>query len=165
MRKLFTLGYQGLGIDQYAQILQQAGVTLVIDVRETPWSHKRDFVKNAFQSSLAEKGIGYLHLKTAGNPKAIRSAAKSTAECLSQYSSFLEENPTGRDDIARAILDAEKTNAQVCLTCFERNHTECHRSILASALLSVFPDLEIVNLGEEDENLPLFKTASSPALA
>ena len=44
--KIYTLGYQGVDVDLYVAKLKEAGVGIVADVRETPWSHKRGFCKN-----------------------------------------------------------------------------------------------------------------------
>jgi uncharacterized protein (DUF488 family) len=66
---LYTLGYQGVDVNTYVQRLKAAGAGIVADVRETPWSHKRGFCKNALSSELSKAGIDYIQVKSAGNPK------------------------------------------------------------------------------------------------
>ena len=131
---IYTLGYQGVDVPSYVEKLKAAGVGIVADVRETPWSHKRGFCKNILSSELSKAGIDYVHVKSAGNPKANRRSAPDLAECLRRYKEYLEENPTGIADLIDVVRTAASRNRTVCLTCFERDVNDCHRSILVDAM-------------------------------
>jgi uncharacterized protein (DUF488 family) len=131
---LYTLGYQGVDVDSYVSKLKAAGVGIVADVRETPWSHKRSFCKNILSGELSKAGIEYVHVKSAGNPKANRRSAPDLAECLRRYKIYLDDNPTGVVDLIEVIRTAASRNRTVCLTCFERDADDCHRSILVDAM-------------------------------
>ena len=131
---LYTLGYQGVDVDVYVSKLKAAGVGIVADVRETPWSHKRGFCKNILSNELAKAGIDYVHVKSAGNPKANRRTAPDLAECLRRYRVYLDENPTGVNDLIDVIRTAASRRRTVCLTCFEKDADDCHRSILVDAM-------------------------------
>jgi uncharacterized protein (DUF488 family) len=131
---LYTLGYQGVDVDSYVSKLKVAGVGVVADVRETPWSHKRGFCKNILSSELSKAGIEYVHVKSAGNPKENRRTAPDLAECLRRYRVYLDENPTGVVDLIAVVRTAASRNRTVCLTCFERDVVDCHRSILVDAM-------------------------------
>jgi uncharacterized protein (DUF488 family) len=131
---IYTLGYQGVDVPSYVEKLKAAGVGIVADVRETPWSHKRGFCKNILSSELSRAGIDYVHVKSAGNPKANRRTASNLAECLRRYRDYLKENPTGIADLIDVVRTAASRNRTVCLTCFERDVNDCHRSILVDAM-------------------------------
>lgn len=131
---VYTLGYQGVDVDVYVSKLRAAGVGLVADVRETPWSHKRGFCKNILSSELSKAGIEYVHVKSAGNPKENRRTAPDLAECLRRYRIYLGENPAGVTDLIEIIRAAASRNRTVCLTCFEKDVSDCHRSILVEAV-------------------------------
>jgi uncharacterized protein (DUF488 family) len=131
---IYTLGYQGVDVDCYVSKLKAAGVGIVADVRETPWSHKRGFCKNILSGELSKAGIDYVHVKSAGNPKENRRTAPDLAECLRRYRIYLDENPTGITDLIDVIRTAASRNRTVCLTCFERDADDCHRSILVDAM-------------------------------
>lgn len=131
---LYTLGYQGVDVETYVQKLKAAGVGIVADVRETPWSHKRGFCKNILSSELSKAGIEYLHVKSAGNPKENRRTASNMTECLKRYKDFLTDNPAGVSDLIEVVRTAATRNRSVCLTCFERDVQDCHRSILVDAM-------------------------------
>lgn len=131
---LYTLGYQGVDVDVYVRKLKAAGVGIVADVRETPWSHKRGFCKNILSTELSRAGIEYVHVKSAGNPKENRRTAPDLAECLRRYRVYLAENPTGIDDLIQVVRTAASRSRTVCLTCFEKDVNDCHRSILVDAM-------------------------------
>jgi len=131
---LYTLGYQGVDVNTYVLKLKSAGVGIVADVRETPWSHKRSFCKNILSSELSKVGIDYVHVKSAGNPKENRRTAPDMAECLRRYKNYLRKNPAGIADLIQVIRMAASLNRTVCLTCFEKDVQDCHRSILVSAI-------------------------------
>jgi uncharacterized protein (DUF488 family) len=131
---IYTLGYQGVNVPSYVEKLKAAGVGIVADVRETPWSHKRGFCKNILSSELSKAGIDYVHVKSAGNPKENRRTSSNLAECLRRYRDYLKENPTGIADLIDVVRTAASRNRTVCLTCFERDVNDCHRSILVDAM-------------------------------
>jgi hypothetical protein len=131
---LYTLGYQGVDVDTYVRRLKAVGVGMVADVRETPWSHKPGFCKNALISELQKAGIDYIHVKSAGNPKENRRTAPDLKECLRRYEDYLSKNPAGAVDLVEVVRTAALQNRTVCLTCFERDASDCHRSILVSAI-------------------------------
>jgi uncharacterized protein (DUF488 family) len=131
---LYTLGYQGVDVNTYVRKLKAVGVGIVADVRETPWSHKPGFCKNALISELSKAGIDYIHVKSAGNPKENRRTAPDLKECLRRYEDYLSKNPAGAADLVQVVRAAALQKRTVCLTCFEREASDCHRSILVSAI-------------------------------
>src|SRR6185437_6819248 len=105
----------------YVEKLKTVGVAIVADVRETPWSHKSGFCKNALSSELAKVGIEYIHVRSAGNPKDNRRTAPDLPECLRRYANYLQANPAGIIALAEIIRGAASQNRSVCLTCFEKD--------------------------------------------
>ena len=87
--KLYTLGYQSLSAPLYLQSLVNAGVGIVIDVRENAWSQRPDFIKSNLSRALATVNIDYSHLKSAGNPSSNRRNARNARECLRRYRKHL----------------------------------------------------------------------------
>ncbi len=45
---LFTLGYQQRSLDEFVALLLEASIDVLVDVRETAWSHKPGFSKRGF---------------------------------------------------------------------------------------------------------------------
>lgn len=128
---LYTIGYQQRSLEEYIAVLRGAGIDVLVDVRETAWSHKPGFSKSAFARALAGVGIDYVHAKFAGNPKWLRSEAPSHRICLEWYARYVDEHVEIIEAFDRLIEDLLAAGKCVCITCFERHAEDCHRSILA----------------------------------
>jgi uncharacterized protein (DUF488 family) len=129
-RTIFTLGYQKRAIEEYVAVLQEAGVRVVVDVRETAWSHKPGFSKSALEGRLSAAGIEYRHAAFAGNPKELRKTAESHEACLTAYAAFLSDHPDVLVEFGTLIEELLDSERYVCLLCYERHPDDCHRSIL-----------------------------------
>ena len=128
---LFTLGYQQRSIDEFVAILGEHEIDVLIDVRETAWSHKPGFSKSAFAAALAGAGVEYVHADFAGNPKWLRSNADSHGECLELYDRYLDDFAEIVRAFDRLVAELHAAGKRVCITCFERHADDCHRAILA----------------------------------
>jgi uncharacterized protein (DUF488 family) len=130
--KIFTIGYEGATMADFLAALSGAGVERVIDVRALPLSRRPGFSKSTLAASLAETGIGYVHLKALGTPKPGRDAAKrgDRATLAKVYADQLHL-PEAQAQAAQMLeLAAEKPSA---LLCFERDPAMCHRTLLLAA--------------------------------
>ena len=125
--EFFTIGYEGRSLDEFVDILLEAGVERVVDVRELPLSRKRGFSKTVLSEALASHGIDYVHVRTAGNPH--RSLRHDIKRCLAAYRSYLRENPRAVEDVMDALR-----GTRAALLCVEHEANACHRSVLASRL-------------------------------
>lgn len=161
--KIYTLGYQGLSPEIYVRSLVNAGVGTVIDVREHAWSQRPEFVKGPLQKTLASSNIQYQHVKAAGNPSQNRRTARSAAECLGRYRTYLRSNLECLRALLIAIETAEQSGRPACLTCFERNYEECHRSVLIAELKHLESSLLPIHL--EPFVAPKKRKARAPSSA
>ena len=131
-----TIGYEGAKPDDFVGTLKLVDVRMVIDIRDRAQSRRPGFSKSALRESLETAGIGYLHLKELGDPKEGREAARSGdfARFRQIYAAVLKtaEAVEALDQIA-----ALSGQMSVCLLCYERDHHECHRKIVADRLESV----------------------------
>jgi uncharacterized protein (DUF488 family) len=130
---LYTAHYEGMDIPCFLQTLRQHGVQLLVDVRELPLSRKRGFSKTPLRQVLAEAGLDYLHLPKLGCPKPIRNRYRFDGDWAKYTHDFLlhlrEQNDAVRE---LAALSRTKT---VALMCFEADHTMCHRTYVARAVV------------------------------
>lgn len=130
---LCTIGYEGTTSDKLLAALRAAGVEEVLDIRAVASSRKPGFSKTLLAGGLAEIGIGYTHLRGLGTPKPGRDAARAgkTGVMHAIFNAHMQ-TPEAQFDLERARgLAAAKT---CCLLCFERDHTQCHREIVAGLL-------------------------------
>ena len=130
---LCTIGYEKRSLDEYLDLLLEHGVEVVVDVRETAWSHKPGFSKTAFAAGLQRVGIEYVHLRIAGNPKWLREAAASHAEALHRYRGYVESHPEVMVALTETLRRLGVSHRRIALTCFERHPEDCHRGILADS--------------------------------
>jgi uncharacterized protein (DUF488 family) len=133
MSTLYTIGYEGTDIDRFVATLQAVGVHLLADVRALPLSRKRGFSKTALRARIEQAGMGYVHLGALGDPKKGREAARAGrfGQFRSIYNKHLAQvEPQATLRELAALVNERST----CLMCFERDPTECHRSIVASQL-------------------------------
>ena len=129
---LLTLGYEGRTLEEFVGLLRAEQVSVVLDVRDVPWSHKPGFSKKPLAEGLEAARIRYVHAGFAGNPKRLRSQAADTADALRLYAAHLDESPevlAEFDDLVEEHLEQGK---RVCLLCLERDPAQCHRAILAA---------------------------------
>lgn len=144
MSELATIGYEGAALGDVLATLQAADIRLVIDVRALPISRRKGFAKSALSAALADAGIGYLHLKALGTPKAGRDAARSGDRAT--FSRIFAAQMASAEAVADLARAAELARAErACLLCFERDPAQCHRSIVADAIAES-GQLDIVHL-------------------
>lgn len=135
---LFTVGYEGMGLDDFVQCLQSAGVRLLIDVRDVPLSRKPGFSKKALAAYLQSKGVGYLHIQALGCPKAIRNQYRLDHDWIRYTRDFLAYL---RQDQAKELERLAELSSQTpsALMCFEANAAQCHRSLITYQLKQTQP--------------------------
>lgn len=156
MASVSTIGYEGTSIESFIRTLQAANITHLVDVRAVPVSRKKGFSKRKLEGCLSEAGILYSSLRGLGDPKPGRDAAKAGYydEFRRIYRAHLK-SAEAQADLAEAITLAAQTN--VCILCYERNPTECHRSIVAGEMKRI-GGLEITHLFVEG-TMPRERTA------
>jgi len=133
-KKLFTIGYEQTPSKAVLDELENAGVKLLVDVRAVVSSRRPGFSKNQLAAGLDARGISYLHLKGLGTPKDGRLAARSgdmkTLERI--YTKHLK-TPQAKeelDELSSLVLKS----GPVCILCYERDHTHCHRKWIAEII-------------------------------
>lgn len=134
---IWTVGYERAPLNGFLETLKIHGVELVIDVRDLPLSRRAGFSKSTLRASLAEAGIGYLHLKALGTPKEGRLAARRKDH--GTFWRIVDERlrtPEADLDLQRAADAARKRRA--VLLCFEADPCVCHRMRVAELLRERF---------------------------
>lgn len=130
---LSTIGYEASTLDAVIARLLEARVRLLLDVRAVAASRKPGFSKTLLAGSLAANGIDYIHIRGLGTPKAGRQAVRSghPERMRTIYAEHMAAD-RAQADLAEATEVVRATPA--CLLCFERDHTHCHRAILAQMI-------------------------------
>jgi uncharacterized protein (DUF488 family) len=127
----FTVGYMRRDISAFLDVLLEAGVMTVLDVRHAPVSmYKPDFSKGNLQRHLTGAGIDYVHLRHLGVPRDIRAkaAGQETREPIWEW---YDQHVIPFMNL-HAFLNSGAH--PVALLCMELDPTSCHRHRLAMKL-------------------------------
>ena len=117
---IFTIGYGGRKFAGFIALLQQHGVSLVVDVRRFPRSKAPEFEKESLEAKLPQVGIGYIWMgDTLGGFR------------RGGYPRYMESDDY-RDGIGKLLELAEQGN--LVLMCKERSDAVCHRRYIVETL-------------------------------
>jgi uncharacterized protein (DUF488 family) len=144
-KKLFTIGYEQTPAKSVLDELEEAGVKLLVDVRAVASSRRPGFSKSQLAAGLDERGIGYVHLRGLGTPKEGRLAARSGQYDTLQkiYAKHLK-TAQAREELDELSALVAKSGP-VCILCYERDHTHCHRRWIAE-IIEERDDVRVENL-------------------
>jgi len=133
---IYTIGYEGLKIEDFVKKLKSANIQQLIDVREIPLSRKNGFSKTILQEKLKDVGIFYKHYHELGSPKRIRHQLHTDWD----YEAFFKEykEVVKDEEVQQKIKEVEKDSKmkKTVLLCFEKDYKTCHRSIIAEELVN-----------------------------
>jgi uncharacterized protein (DUF488 family) len=133
-RKLFTIGYEQTPSKAVLDELEAAGVKLLVDVRAIASSRRPGFSKNQLAAGLDERGISYLHLRGLGTPKNGREAARSgNFGVLHKIYAAHLKTAQAREELDELSALVKKAGP-VCILCYERDHSHCHRQWIAEII-------------------------------
>lgn len=133
--KLFTIGYEGLGMDEFMSLLAENDIETIVDVREMPLSRKPGFSKKSLESALNLSGREYVHLVALGCPKPVRDQYREDGDWKRYTKGFLKHLAMQDDAVAGLVALAATSNC--ALLCYEADHNFCHRSMVADAVKKV----------------------------
>jgi uncharacterized protein (DUF488 family) len=133
MTVLFTIGYEKASLRDVLATLTDAGVALLIDVRDRPQSRRAGFSKRQLQAGVEDAGMRYVHLKALGTPAEGREANRTRQ--WPRFWRIVEArlgSPEAELDLQRAAALAAE--APACLLCYEADWRICHRRRVAEIL-------------------------------
>ena len=134
MKGLFTIGYEGVSLDDFLATLENSAIDVLLDIREFPVSRRKGFSKNALSEALAEVDINYRHERSLGSPKAIRHKFRVDGNHQAFFRAF-DRHLLRQNSLLQELAEGLKGN--VVLMCYEKDHIQCHRSSVAKALAEI----------------------------
>jgi len=131
---LFTIGYEGISLEEYLVRLLKKDVKVLVDVRNNPLSMKYGFSKSQLKRYCESLGIKYEHIPEVGIQSEQRQELNSQADYDKLFAFYRKNNLTKTIDSQTRILNLLKEYKRIALTCFEANICQCHRKHLAEAI-------------------------------
>jgi uncharacterized protein (DUF488 family) len=117
---VFTIGYGGRCFDDFVALLQQHGISLVVDIRRFPRSKMPEYNKESIEAKLPQFGISYIWMgETLGGLR------------RGGYPKYMESDDY-QAGINKLIELAEQGN--IVLMCKERTDAACHRRYIVETL-------------------------------
>ena len=131
---LFTIGYEGISLEEYLVRLIKNDVKVLADVRNNPMSMKYGFSKNQLKKYCASLGIEYIHFPEVGIQSEQRQQLNTQTDYNKLFELYRKKNLTVTNKTQNEILNLLKHHKRIALTCFEANICQCHRKHLAEAI-------------------------------
>lgn len=152
--KLFTIGHSNHDINQFIQLLEDNGISMLVDVRSTPYSrYNPHFNKEALERSLGDRWIGYAHAgKYLGGRPADPGCYKSR-KLPEEGTDYLHEVDYQEvmkrqwfiQGVERLLEIADEQTTAIM--CSEADPSACHRHhLIAKYILEKFPEAEIYHI-------------------
>ena len=133
---LYTIGYEGISLENYFLKLLSNDVKVLIDVRRNPLSMKFGFSKTLLQRYCKALEIEYIHFPEVGIHSNERQELNSQNDYDELFQNYISESLPKTIDTQNLIIDILERKHRIALTCFEANICQCHRKHLAEAIIS-----------------------------
>lgn len=142
---IYTVGYQGLQIDGFLNVLIQAGIRHVIDIRKNPIARRYGFHKSTLRRLCNRLSIDYTHLPQLGIPSEYRQNLQQDEDYRQLFQKY-ETEILPHQEKTLVELNSLVQDQPCALVCMEANPARCHRSILAKHVAAA-TDLPVFSLG------------------
>jgi uncharacterized protein (DUF488 family) len=158
---LRTVGHGNRSAEELIDLLKDAGVSYIVDIRSIPHSVRfPHFGSQALRSSLRRAGIDYIYLGDllGGKPLPHEEAADTQwkqGHLDARLVASLRRTSRWRQGIQRLaalVKGRADVNEQGCLLCSETDPAKCHRAFVALELASELPGLEVSHLISQDSH-------------
>jgi uncharacterized protein (DUF488 family) len=136
----FTIGHSTRPIAAFVELLRDAGIGTVADVRTMPRSRTNpQFNTAALAEALAEFQIGYAHIAALGGLRGRQKAVPPEVNAFWQNGSFHNFADYALGDEFRtglAVLRETGQRTRCAIMCAEAVWWRCHRRIIADYLIA-----------------------------
>ncbi|MDR0693970.1 MAG: DUF488 domain-containing protein [Prevotellaceae bacterium] len=132
---LFTIGYEGISLEEYLNRLVRNDIKLLVDVRNNPLSMKYGFSKSQLSRYCETLGIQYIHFREVGIQSEQRKQLKTQADYDNLFATYRTTILRNTQATQNTVFDLLKRHQRIALACFEANIDQCHRKHLAEAIV------------------------------
>ncbi len=134
MHRIYSIGYAGFPLDAFLAALKAHGITVVVDVRSTPYSgHFADYNKEALADTLRKNGILYRNY-----PREF--GARQEDPSLYHPAGYLDFERFAASKPFQEGIDKVRSGMDLgyvfCFLCAEKDPFTCHRAMLVTRAFS-----------------------------
>jgi uncharacterized protein (DUF488 family) len=135
--RVFTIGHSNQSLEPFLAALAAHEVRLLADVRRFPSSRRHPhFSKARLATSLAGRGIDYVHMPELGGRREPAADSRNTAWKEPAFRGYADYMATPEFAAGVDRLLREAANRVVAIMCAELRWTDCHRGLIADYLKS-----------------------------
>ena len=132
---LFTIGYEGISLEQYIMRLIKEDVHVLVDVRTNAYSIKYGFSKGILSKACDNVCITYIHMPELGIESEFRKNLKTQEDYDKLFLQYERTTLAKSKEQLSALKQVVDEGGRVALTCFEKDFRQCHRSRIAKQLM------------------------------
>lgn len=133
---VLTIGHSTRTLEEFVELLEIYGVTLLVDVRTVPRSkHNPQFNKEILPTSLKQYSVKYIHLPEIGGLRRPKRDSINLAWENSGFRGYADYMQTQEfiDNLLKIVALARENC--LALMCAEALPWRCHRSLISDALV------------------------------
>lgn len=131
---LYTIGYEGISLEQYLNKLILNNVKVLCDVRKNSLSMKYGFSKSQLQKACENLDIKYIHIPDLGIDSDKRQSLNSQNDYDRLFKEYEKTTLISKITAVHEVFNILENNKRIALTCFEAHQCQCHRGTLAKAI-------------------------------
>src|SRR5579875_689560 len=146
----FTLGHSTRTLQEFLELLQEHGITWLVDVRTVPRSRTNpQFNRDTLPASLRAARVEWQHAPDLGGLRRPSPDSPNTGWRNASFRGYADHMATAEFQRAVDRLIELGRSENVALMCAEAVPWRCHRSLIADALLARgFEVTEIISRGK-----------------
>ena len=133
---VYTIGYEGLSVDNFLNRLLKNGIQCVVDVRNNPVSRRYGFHKSTLSRLCASLGLEYFHFPALGIPSSEREVLVVQDDYEKLFATYRRNMLPNQGETMKSVAAILRAGPSV-LVCMEADPAYCHRKSLAEALSSI----------------------------
>ena len=126
---IITIGYEGMSIERFINVLIKNDARLLCDIRQNPISRKFGFSQGKLQHIVERIGIRYVHLPELGIESQKRKGINSSNGYNKLFDEYKNLLPTKQGELNK-ILSFLASDIRVALMCYEKDPKHCHRTLV-----------------------------------
>lgn len=144
VRRIYSVGYEGMELAAFISHLKSARVTKVIDVRLNAVSRKAGYSRKMLSAVLEQAGIAYTHERDLGNPPDNRDSFRR-GDGSDGRRRMREMLNNGSGPAFRRLLE-DAQEQRIAVLCVEREQVRCHRQVITDMAQEIDPKIEVLQI-------------------
>jgi uncharacterized protein (DUF488 family) len=134
--RIFTIGHSNRSLADFLDLIREYRLDVLADVRRYPQSRRHpQFNRESLIDALARLEVRYHHFPELGGYREPADPAVHPALSEPMFKGYAEHMATAEFAVALGRLQSRALDARVAVMCAEAQPAECHRNLLADALV------------------------------